>query len=77
MLETFCKKICIGNLYENVFLVKHKQVEMQAFGPYKAGTQQVYVVVALDSYSQFPEATVIGALSAANVTNFVMNLFCR
>ena len=47
------------------------------FGPYQAGKKQVYVAIALDSYSQFPEATIMEVLTSATLTNFVLNLFCR
>ena len=62
-----------------VYLFLHRvfQVEIQMFGPYQAGKKQVYVAIALDSYSQFPEATIMEVLSSATLTNFVLNLFCR
>ena len=59
------------------FLIVCFQVEIQMFGPYRAGGKQVYVAIALDSYSQFPEATIMEVLSSATLTNFVLNLFCR
>ena len=47
------------------------------FGPFTAGRKHVYVAVALDCYSQFPEAMVIENISAATLTTFVVNLICR
>ena len=47
------------------------------FGPFTAGKKHVYVAVALDCYSQFPEATVMENISAATLTTFVVNLICR
>ncbi|KAL8609358.1 hypothetical protein ACOMHN_008152 [Nucella lapillus] len=54
-----------------------QKVEIQILGPYQAGKKQVYVAVALDSYSQFPEAVTMEVLSSATLTNFFLNLFCR
>ena len=53
------------------------QVEIQVFGPFTAGRKHVYVAVALDCYSQFPEAMVMENISAATLTTFVVNLICR
>lgn len=53
------------------------QVEVQIFGPYQAGKQQMYIAVALDTYSQFPDATTMEVLSPATLTHFILNLFCR
>ena len=53
------------------------QVEIQVFGPFIAGRRHAYVAVALDCYSQFPEAMVIENISAATLTTFVVNLICR
>ncbi|KAL8609360.1 hypothetical protein ACOMHN_008154 [Nucella lapillus] len=54
-----------------------QKVEIQMFGPYQAGPKQIYVAVALDTYSQFPEAITMEVLSPATLTNFLLNLFCR
>ncbi|KAK7113079.1 uncharacterized protein [Littorina saxatilis] len=54
-----------------------QKVEIQVFGPYLAARKQVYVAVALDCYSQFPEAMVIENTSASSLTTFVLNLICR
>ncbi|XP_076469745.1 uncharacterized protein LOC143300041 [Babylonia areolata] len=54
-----------------------QKVEIQIFGPFQARKKLVYVVVALDSYSQFPEAVTMEVLSSATLTNFFLNLFCR
>jgi hypothetical protein len=53
------------------------QVEVQVFGPYSSGKKNMFVAVAMDSYSQFPEAVVLESVTAQSVTEFVFNLICR
>ncbi|KAK7476764.1 hypothetical protein BaRGS_00031991 [Batillaria attramentaria] len=56
-----------------------QKVELQVFGPYMASgsRKQVYVAVAMDTFSQFPEATVLETISSAKLTSFIVNLICR
>ncbi|KAK7507524.1 hypothetical protein BaRGS_00001459, partial [Batillaria attramentaria] len=54
-----------------------QKVEVQVFGPYPVDKDYLYVTVALDAYSQFPEAMVLPSVTMASLTNFILNLVCR